>query len=151
MKHYVVGDVHGCLAELTHLIESLPLDHSDTVVFLGDYIDWGADSRGVIDYLLTIREQGKQKVVFLRGNHEDMMLSFMGISGHHGDAFLLNGGVAKLSSYGILAPVGPSGSQALLEAASSEPYRVLDELGALVPHGWVPVCTRRHQPGASLG
>ena len=51
MKSYVIGDVHGCLAELTSLVESLPLEQGDTVVFLGDYIDRGPNSRGVIDYL----------------------------------------------------------------------------------------------------
>jgi serine/threonine protein phosphatase 1 len=136
MRHYVIGDVHGCLFELTHLYESLPLEHRDTVVFLGDYIDRGPDSRGVIDYLLTIREHNKQKVVFLRGNHEDMMLSFMGISGHHGNAFLLNGGVATLSSYDISAPAVPSDCQAVLEALPAshveflmnlEPWYMTDE------------------------
>jgi hypothetical protein len=65
----VIGDVHGCLAELTSLFEALPLVRGDIVVFLGDYSDWGPDSREVVDYLLTIREGGKQERVFLRRNH----------------------------------------------------------------------------------
>ncbi len=119
MKCYVIGDVHGCLPELASLVESLPLDRGDTVVFLGDYIDRGPDAKGVIDYLLELRKRDEQRTVFLRGNHEDMMLSFMGLSGNHGDAFLMNGGVATLASYGLAAPEarpGAADSQRLLEA-----------------------------------
>ncbi len=119
MKSYVIGDMHGCVAELTALVEFLPLERGDTVVFLGDYIDRGPDSRGVVDCLLALRGRGAQETVFLRGNHEDMMLSFVGLSGNHGDAFLLNGGVATLASYGVAAPAGrptPADGQRLLEA-----------------------------------
>ncbi len=123
MKSYVIGDVHGCLAELASLVESLPLKRDDTVIFLGDYIDRGPDARGVIDYLVELRQRGEQKTVFLRGNHEDMMLSFMGLSGHHGDAFLLNGGVETLASYGVAAPAGrpeAGDGQRLLETLPSD-------------------------------
>ena len=46
MSCYVVGDIHGCLAELRYLIEQLPLEHGDRLVFLGDYIDRGPHSHG---------------------------------------------------------------------------------------------------------
>ena len=107
MKAYAVGDIHGCLAELVALVESLPLDSDDTLVFLGDYIDRGHESREVVDFLLRFRARTAAKVVFLRGNHEDMMLSYLGLSGRHGDMFLLNGGVATLKSYGIDAKRSP--------------------------------------------
>lgn len=101
MGAYVIGDIHGCLAELAVLVESLPLDPNDTLVFLGDYIDRGQDSREVIEFLLRFRERAAAKMVFLRGNHEDMFLSYLGLSGRHGDMFLFNGGVATLRSYGM--------------------------------------------------
>ncbi len=104
MKCYVIGDVHGCVDELSSLVAGLPLEKDDTLVFLGDYIDRGPDSKGVIDYLTDLKRRGEQNTVFLRGNHEDMMLSFMGLSGHHGDVFLLNGGMATLASYGVEGP-----------------------------------------------
>lgn len=110
MKCYVVGDVHGCLSELASLVESLPLERGDTLVFLGDYVDRGPDSKGVIDYLAALRGRDEHKTVFLRGNHEDMMLSYMGLSGRHGDAFLLNGGLATLASYGVGAPTASPGA-----------------------------------------
>jgi serine/threonine protein phosphatase 1 len=102
MKSYVIGDIHGCANELQHLIDALPLAGGDRVVFLGDYIDRGPDSQGVISYLLELRfHRSDVEFVFLKGNHEDMLLSFLGISGAHGDMFLLNGGTATLESYGI--------------------------------------------------
>jgi serine/threonine protein phosphatase 1 len=102
MARYVIGDLHGCVAELSRLIESLPLTKGDRVIFLGDYIDRGPDSRAVISYLLALR-QNKSSIefVFLKGNHEDMLLSFLGHSGQHGEMFLANGGKSTLASYGI--------------------------------------------------
>ena len=110
MKCYVVGDIHGCLSELASLVESLPLERGDTVVFLGDYVDRGPESKGVIDYLADLRGRDEYKTVFLRGNHEDMMLSYMGLSGRHGDAFLLNGGLDTLASYSVDAPSASPGA-----------------------------------------
>jgi len=69
----VVGDIHGYLDKLTELMEQVqPMEH-DKVVFLGDYIDRGPDSRGVIEYLIDFRQRFPQ-TVFLRGNHEQMLL-----------------------------------------------------------------------------
>jgi serine/threonine protein phosphatase 1 len=104
MSCYVVGDIHGCLAELCHLTEQLPLEHGDRLVFLGDYIDRGPHSMGVVSYLLELPKQANVDAVFLKGNHEDMFLDYLGLSGNHGDAFLSNGGLATLASYGISTP-----------------------------------------------
>jgi serine/threonine protein phosphatase 1 len=104
MTTYVVGDIHGCLAELRYLIEQLPLECGDRLIFLGDYIDRGPDSMGVVSYLVEFPKQANIEAVFLRGNHEDMFLDYLGLSGNHGDAFLSNGGLATLASYGIPAP-----------------------------------------------
>ena len=102
MARYVIGDIHGCNAELSRLIESLPLAKGDHVIFLGDYIDRGPDSCGVISYLLGLRQTCSSiDFVFLKGNHEDMLLSFLGHSGQHGEMFLANGGKHTLASYGI--------------------------------------------------
>jgi serine/threonine protein phosphatase 1 len=101
MKCYIIGDIHGCLEELASLIEALPLRPADRLVFLGDYVDRGPDSRGVVSYLIDLRRKGDQEAIFIKGNHEDMFLSYLGFPGHHGDMFLLNGGDATLTSYGI--------------------------------------------------
>ena len=98
-RRFVVGDVHGCLDELERLLDHLAPGASDTICFLGDYVDRGPNPRGVIDRLIRLRREGPQ-CLFLKGNHEDMFLAFMGQPGRHGDAFLWNGGDATLASYG---------------------------------------------------
>lgn len=98
-RRFVVGDVHGCLDELERLLDHLAPRTGDTICFLGDYVDRGPDPRGVIDRLLRLRREGPD-CIYLKGNHEDMFLAFMGESGRHGDAFLWNGGDATLESYG---------------------------------------------------
>lgn len=104
MSRYVMGDIHGCVEELRRLVEALPLDRGDRLVFLGDYIDRGPDSSGVVSYLISLQKQLDEiEFVFLKGNHEDMFLSYLGMSGQHGDMFLINGGKATLASYGLTA------------------------------------------------
>jgi serine/threonine protein phosphatase 1 len=104
MSRYVVGDIHGCVDELRRLIETLPLARDDRLVFLGDYIDRGPDSSGVVSYLISLQKQCNDfELVFLKGNHEDMLLSYLGLNGQHGDMFLINGGKATLASYGLTA------------------------------------------------
>lgn len=104
MSRYVIGDIHGCNDELRRLVEKLPLAGGDRLIFLGDYIDRGPDSAGVVSYLLSLQQQFKEiNCVFLKGNHEDMFLSYLGLRGQHGDMFLVNGGKTTLASYGVAA------------------------------------------------
>jgi serine/threonine protein phosphatase 1 len=91
---YVVGDIHGCLAPLQRLMEKVQPRHEDRLVFIGDYIDRGPQSREVVEYLLGLPHQR----VFLMGNHEKMLLDFL--AGEDQDLFLANGGQATLRSYG---------------------------------------------------
>jgi serine/threonine protein phosphatase 1 len=74
------------------------------MVFLGDYIDRGPESRGVVSYLLELQNQKLCELVFLKGNHEDMLLSYLGLGGRHGEVFLYNGGRATAASYGLSSP-----------------------------------------------
>lgn len=91
-----IGDIHGCRGLLQQMIEQVAPGAEDRVVFLGDYIDRGPDSRGVIDYLLDFRKQWPQ-TVFLKGNHEAMLLDFL--AGHERLRYLLNGGENTLNGY----------------------------------------------------
>jgi calcineurin-like phosphoesterase family protein len=100
MSVFAIGDIHGCPDELEVLLSALAPTSGDTVVFLGDYVDRGPASRLVVDRLLRLPDQGFASV-FLRGNHEDMLLAYLGVSGRHGDVYLENGGGATLASYGI--------------------------------------------------
>lgn len=71
-RTFAIGDVHGDLGALEKLWEKLPELHAgDTVVFIGDYVDRGPDSRGVVERVRRIQGAGPAKVVCLRGNHED--------------------------------------------------------------------------------
>jgi serine/threonine protein phosphatase 1 len=96
-----IGDIHGCAQELEVLLRELSLGAGDTVVFVGDYIDRGPASRAVVDQMLALAARTDVTSVFLRGNHEDMCLSYIGRGGHWGEAWRLNGGAATLESYGI--------------------------------------------------
>lgn len=101
MRCYVIGDIHGCLDELAYLIEGLPLESGDRLVFLGDYVDRGPNSKGVLNYILNLQKRDDLEIICLKGNHEDMFLAYLGLPGQHGDMFLYNGGFATLYSYGV--------------------------------------------------
>lgn len=95
-KYLAIGDVHGCLKSLQALMEQLEKYSDRQFVFLGDYIDRGPDSKGVVDYLLEFRED--KDCIFLRGNHEQMLLD--AYEANDLDLWLMNGGRSTLESYG---------------------------------------------------
>ncbi len=105
---YAVGDIHGRPDLLDRLLDRIRADAANrrarrkTVVFLGDYVDRGPDSRGVIDRLLAQGEDGL-RYVCLKGNHEDAMLRFLE-GGSAGYDWLGFGGAATLQAYGIDMP-----------------------------------------------
>ena len=103
---FAVGDIHGCNEELKHLLNFLRNDQKlsgeDQLVFIGDYIDRGPDSKGVIDTLLQVKNEFPS-TVFLKGNHEDMLLDYLGLGGQGGDVYLTNGGSDFFRSYEIPA------------------------------------------------
>jgi serine/threonine protein phosphatase 1 len=71
MRTLAIGDIHGCSGMLDDLIRAVQPTRADQLIFLGDYVDRGPDSKGVIDRVLALRQQ--LNVVCLRGNHELMM------------------------------------------------------------------------------
>jgi serine/threonine protein phosphatase 1 len=78
-RTFAIGDIHGDLAALETLFRRLPpLSADDTIVFLGDYVDRGPDSKGVVAYVRTLANALPARVVALRGNHEDAWLQVMG-------------------------------------------------------------------------
>jgi len=75
-KIFAIGDIHGCFTKLETLLKRLPYDtENDTLVFLGDYINRGPDSRKVLDLLIEVRETCRN-AVFLKGNHEQALLEY---------------------------------------------------------------------------
>ena len=97
---FAIGDIHGCADELGAMMKAIAPTAGDTVVFVGDYVDRGPASNEVVEIALDL-QKSKAEAVFLKGNHEDMMLSFLGLPGRYGESFLFNGGVATLESYGL--------------------------------------------------
>lgn len=75
MSTFVVGDIHGRRAQLHSIMQMIPrVVESDTLVFLGDLIDRGADAPGVVADVLELQREQPERVVTLRGNHEQMLL-----------------------------------------------------------------------------
>jgi serine/threonine protein phosphatase 1 len=74
-RTFAIGDIHGDLAALQLLFQRLPdIVAGDTIVFLGDYIDRGPDSAGVVKWVREFTSETTARVVTLRGNHEDAWL-----------------------------------------------------------------------------
>jgi len=98
-KIFIVGDVHGCLEMLERLMDKIKWrPDRDRLIFLGDYVDRGKDSRGVIEYVRQI--SGMSDLVdCLLGNHERILLDF--VEGKDVTTFFLNGGTSTLNSYRV--------------------------------------------------
>lgn len=97
MRRFVIGDIHGCGKALRTLLEEIAPTQDDELVFLGDYIDRGPDSRNVVDQLLELKT--RTRLVALRGNHEIMLLGVT-LGGLNPSVWLSSGGRATLTSYG---------------------------------------------------
>ena len=114
---YAIGDVHGCLKELNALLDLINEDTESAslsgevfgddasgplkpvLVFLGDYIDRGPDSKGVLDRLIELQDEDIE-TMFLKGNHEAAMLDFMAAPRRHLE-WMHWGGAETLESYGL--------------------------------------------------
>lgn len=101
MLTIAIGDIHGCIDKLSSLLEqcrrylkSQPAHY----IFLGDYIDRGPNSCGVIERLMKLQADTRNSVTCLMGNHEDMLLSSID-NDELKEHWLSNGGVQTLASY----------------------------------------------------
>jgi serine/threonine protein phosphatase 1 len=103
---YAIGDVHGCLDKIMRLLDLLSYDPADDrLIFLGDYIDRGPNSKGVIDLMLRLQQENPANI-FLMGNHEDNFLAYVqacmtqeGATYWLKEPFFAGGGIATLQSY----------------------------------------------------
>lgn len=93
----VIGDIHGCSTALAKLLDAISPTNDDIIMTLGDYIDRGIDSRGVIEQLIEL--QGVCEMFSLTGNHEEMMLNARHSHARHAE-WMNYGGIATLDSYG---------------------------------------------------
>jgi serine/threonine protein phosphatase 1 len=90
----VIGDVHGCLPLLEHMLAQVPQDYR--IILAGDYIDRGEESAEVLRYL-----SARPDLTCLMGNHENMLLRFLQNPAGEGGRWIRNGGLQTLASFGI--------------------------------------------------
>jgi serine/threonine protein phosphatase 1 len=116
MRFYAIGDIHGRADLLDRLAQRIGDDLSRgdceraLTVFVGDYVDRGLDSRGVLERLA--QEDFPTPIVALRGNHEDVMLRYLDDPSIL-DQWVMFGGLTTLHSYGVDAGLGMSRGGAL--------------------------------------
>jgi serine/threonine protein phosphatase 1 len=103
MRKIAISDIHGCVETFrTLLTQQVHLTPDDELYLLGDYVDRGPDSKGVLDHILHLRESGYQ-VHCLKGNHEEMMYK-AAFDSQEVEMWLYNGGKETLMSFGLEDP-----------------------------------------------
>ena len=143
-RRIAIGDIHGCDLALQRVIDEIQPTAADLIITLGDYLDRGPNSRGVVDQLLELR--GRCQTIHLMGNHEIMMLNVLA-----GDTefefWLRSGGSETLASYdGYLDNV----SQVHREFfRSCVPYHEMEDL-FFVHANYTPSLPLNRQPEFAL-
>lgn len=147
-----IGDIHGCRDALAAVIDAITPEPGDTIVTLGDHIDRGPESRGVLELLVNL--SGRCRLVSLQGDHEEMFLHALADKAAI-RKWLECGGVDTLRSYGALCGGPP---RALVDwfpeahrqfLAGCTPYH---ETGThlFIHAGFVPELPVNEQPGLAL-
>ncbi|HEW91733.1 MAG TPA: serine/threonine protein phosphatase [Thermotogaceae bacterium] len=122
MSTYVIGDIHGCFKSLRNLIDILPLKSDDKLIFLGDYIDRGPNSKEVVEFLIQLSKS--YECVFIRGNHEQMLLDSFKES-VISQIWYFNGAAATLKSYGGISKIPTSHMDFFV---STKYYHIIENL-----------------------
>ena len=99
---YAISDIHGCCKTFVKLLKKIEFKKRDTLYLLGDYVDRGPDSKGVVDYIMDLKKDG-YNVITLMGNHEDMLLSAI-YKDVYLKSWLNNGGDVALKSFDVSHP-----------------------------------------------
>ena len=106
-RTYALSDIHGCLDKLEALVAQCRADAKNDAakfVFLGDYIDRGPDSRGVLEFVMDLQARQPNQLICLCGNHEDLALNAINDPGAIDLWVTINSGDATLRSYGVTNP-----------------------------------------------
>lgn len=115
---FAIGDIHGCLPQMNRLLDKITTtDSKAPIVFVGDYVDRGEDSAGVLRTLFEMRDD--PRMTCLAGNHEDMMLNFIDDPVANGARWLRYGGLQAMASFGVGGINPNSAGDALVTAAKS--------------------------------
>ncbi len=120
MRTLAIGDLHGCSRALDALLELVDPTRDDELVLLGDYVDRGPDSRGVLDRVIALQQT--HRVVALLGNHDQMMLD---ARGDPGSDWPTGYGLNTLQSYAC------SSAPAALEQVPAAHWRLLESCAEL--------------------
>jgi len=96
MKTFVIGDIHGGLRALNQVLEKANVTQNDTLIFLGDYVDGWSESPQVIDFLIGLSQ--KQTCIFIRGNHDELLLDWLQ-SNRDNPLWFEHGGQATVLAY----------------------------------------------------
>lgn len=97
----VIGDIHGGLRALQQVLERACVTAEDTLIFLGDYVDGWSESPQVLDFLIAIGK--KQSCIFIRGNHDELVLHWLQ-NKHNNPLWYEHGGGATALAYTNIAP-----------------------------------------------
>jgi serine/threonine protein phosphatase 1 len=119
MRVLSIGDIHGCLGQLDDLLAWVKPTADDVLITLGDYVDRGPDTRGVLNRLIELKKT--RPVICLRGNHEIMMVDAWRGGRSEKKMWLSVGGVQTLGSYGKTP-----GKTGLLEDVPPEHWNFLE-------------------------
>ncbi|MCR5878159.1 metallophosphoesterase family protein [Phenylobacterium sp. J367] len=157
---YAVGDVHGCYDLMKALLADIAGDYAaradgrrPILVFLGDYVDRGAQSPKVLEALLWLRRRPDIEVRLLRGNHEQALLDFLEAP-ERGGGWLAYGGAETLIAYGVEPPEHPAAfaraRDALLAAMPAAHLWLLQRLELMVTVGDYAFVHAGIRPGQPL-
>lgn len=149
---FAVGDIHGCAVQMNELIEAIEFAQPEgTIVFVGDYIDRGPDSRGVIERLMAGPRRPGWRWIMLKGNHEEMMVSACRVVGNP-TMWLVNGGEETLLSFGDRVPDDVLDWANALPLYHQDEHRIyvhagVDDTVPLAQHSEQILLWRRPAPG----
>ena len=140
-----IGDIHGCSIALAAVLEALQAGPNDQVISLGDVIDYGPDSRGVLSQLKAL--QDRAQLILLTGNHEEMLFGVLD-QNRELASWTWHGGDQTLASYGVDHPGDlPADDIALLRTA--KPYFETETHG-FVHAGYFPNQPLSETPSSAL-
>lgn len=160
---YAIGDIHGCYALMKDILGQVVGDYRarargrrPILVFLGDYVDRGPHSARVMEALVWLHGRAEADIRFLKGNHEQALLSFLE-EPEAGAPWLGFGGAETLASYGVVPPDPAAGDPALVQARDellermpASHLRVLERLETSVTIGDCAFVHAGVRPGTAL-
>ncbi len=101
MRNIAISDIHGCNKTFHQLLDNIKYSSTDQLFLLGDYIDRGPDSKGVLDTIMDLQEKG-HRVHCLKGNHEQMLQNAIGSNDYQlSYGWQFHGGKQTLASFGV--------------------------------------------------